>query len=98
MDSYPDKDGGHGARAPFPTLRLSGRLARPEILDQPQQHPGAGIDIGDIDMLVRMMADAAAAAHEQHGDVGYVDHRHAIMPCPARQLEHATVFASDGFR
>ena len=27
---------------------------------------------------------AAPAAHEDHGDIGDVDHRHAVMPCPAR--------------
>src|SRR3954469_17711382 len=79
-------------------LRLSDRLARPEILDQPQQHPDAGIGIGDIDVLVRMMADAAAAAHEQHGDIGGVNHRHAVMPRPTGQLEHAKSFLRNGFR
>ena len=73
------------------------RLARPKILDQPQQHPRAGVGIGGLDMLVRMMADAAAAAHEHHGDIGDVDHRHAVMPCPARQLEDAKTFCRDGF-
>ena len=41
----------------------------PEILDQPQQHARAGIGVGGFDMLGRVMADAAAAADEQHGDV-----------------------------
>ena len=44
-------------------------------------------------MLVGMVADAAAAAHEHHADIGDVDHRHAVMPCPARQFEHAKTFA-----
>ena len=40
-------------------------------------------------MLVRMMTDAASAPHEQHGDVGDVDHRHPVMAGPARQFEDA---------
>ena len=73
-------------------------IARTKILDQPQQHARAGIGIGEVDMLVRMMADAAAAAHEDHRDVGDVDHRHAVMPGPARQFEDAIALAGDGFR
>ena len=49
-------------------------------------------------MLGRVMADAAAAAHEDHADIGDVDHRHAVMPCPARQFEHAITFGGDRFR
>jgi hypothetical protein len=33
-------------------------------------------------MLVGMMADAAAAAHEHHGNIGNVGHRHAVMARP----------------
>ena len=44
------------------------------------------------------MADAAAASHEHHADIGDVDHRHAVMPCPARQLEHAIALAGNGLR
>src|SRR4030088_2337141 len=49
-------------------------------------------------MLVRMMADAAAASHEHHGDVGDVDHRHAVVPGPARQFEHAKTLGGNGVR
>ena len=69
----------------------------PEILDQPQQHARAGIGVVRLDMLGRVMADAATAAHEQHGDVGDVDHRHAVMPRPARQFEHAIAFGRNRF-
>ena len=51
-----------------------------------------------LDMLVRMVADAAAAAHEDHADVGDVDHRHAVMPGTARQLEHADSLRRDRLR
>ena len=44
------------------------------------------------------MADAAAAAHEQHGDVGNIDHGHAVMPRPARQFEHGIGFGRNRFR
>jgi hypothetical protein len=74
------------------------RIPRPKILDQPQQNARAGLDIGRLDVFVRMMADAAAAAHEQHGDVGNIDHGHAVMPGPARQFEHAMTFRRDGRR
>src|SRR5215510_6686095 len=40
----------------------------PEIFDQTQQHARARVSVGQFDMLGRVMADAAAAAHEQHGD------------------------------
>src|SRR5258708_4252428 len=77
-------------------LRSWARVPRPEILDQPQQHARAGVGIGHIDMLVGMMADAAPAADEHHGDIGDVDHRHAVMACPARQFEHAKALGGDG--
>src|SRR5438128_1681044 len=50
----------------LPILRLGGaaRFPWPEILDQPQQDPRAGVGIGGFDMLGRVMADAAAAAYE----------------------------------
>ena len=84
------------------TGRRDGGLAaqdlRSKILDQPQQHARAGIGVGEFDMLVGMMADAAAAAHEHHADIGDVDHRHAVMPCPARQFEHAKTLRRNGFR
>ena len=71
-------------------------MRQAEIFDQPQQHARAGIDIRQFDMLVRMVADAATASHEQHGDIGDVDHRHAVMAGPARQFEHAVAFRRDG--
>ena len=83
---------------PWATSTRRRLILRPEILDQPQQHARAGVGIGGLDMLGRIMADAAAAAHEQHGDVSDVDHRHAVMPCPARQFEHAISFRGNGFR
>ena len=86
---------GTAQSAPLPTLRSC--IARCKILDQPQQHARAGVGIGELDMLVGMMADAAAAAHEHHRDIGDVDHRHAVMPRPARQFEHAKTFCRDGF-
>ena len=49
-------------------------------------------------MLVGVMADAAAAADEHHGDVGDVDHGHAVMPGPARQLEYRKTFRRDRLR
>src|ERR1700733_8158695 len=61
---------------------------RAEVFDQPQQHARAGIGVGDLDMLVGMVADAAAAAHEHHRDIGDIDHRHAVMTGPAWQFEH----------
>src|SRR5450631_1505078 len=73
-------------------------LPRTEIPDQPQQYPRAGIDVGGFDMLVGMMADAAAAPHEHHGDIGDVDHRHAVVPCPARQFEHTMTLPCNGLR
>src|SRR5882762_6572195 len=75
---------------------LSCCIPRLEILDQPQQHARAGSGIGQFDMFVRVMADAAAAAHEDHADIGDVDHRHAVMPCPARQFEDTKAFGRDG--
>ena len=78
--------------------QLLGCIPRPEILDQPQQHPRAGVDIGEFDMFVGVMADAAAAAHENHADIGDIDHGHAIMPCPARQFEHAKALTRNCFR
>src|SRR5438270_1196465 len=68
--------------------QLFRHIARADILDQPQQHARAGVGVGELDMLIGMVADAAAAAHEDHADIGDVDHRHAVMPRPARQLEH----------
>ena len=73
-------------------------MRRTKILDQPQQHARAGLDIRYLDVLGRMMADAAAATHEQHGDVGNVDHGHAVMPGPARQFEYAMPFRRDRSR
>src|SRR5450755_1891244 len=73
-------------------------LPRTKILDQPQQYPRAGIDVGGFDMLVGMMADAAAAPHEHHGDIGDVDHRHAVVPRPARQFEHTITLPCNGLR
>jgi len=49
-------------------------------------------------MFVRMMADAAAATHEDHADIGNVDHRHAVVPRPARQLECAQALLGNGVR
>src|SRR3954464_16027342 len=80
------------------TCGLSLALPRPKILDQPQQHPRARVGIGELDMLVRVMADAAAAADEDHADIGNVDHGHAVMPGPARQLEHGKTFGFDRLR
>src|SRR3977135_3046371 len=73
----------------FPAPRPSdGRLGRkipsgPKTFDQPQQHPRPGVGVGQFDMLVRMMADAAAATHEQHCDVVDVDHRPDVVTRPA---------------
>src|SRR5437879_4097666 len=75
-----------GLALPFP---------RPEILDHPEQHARAGIGVGELDMLIRMMADTAAAADEDHADIGDIDHRHAVVPCSARQLENRKAFHSD---
>ena len=85
-------------RANEPLLDYCRRIARPEIFDQPQQHARGGVGIGRIDMLVRMVADAATASHEQHADVGDVDHRHAVMAGAARQFEHGIAFRRDGCR
>src|SRR5580658_1042071 len=79
-------------------IKLFRRAARTEVLDQPQQYPRTGVDVGRLDMLVRMMADAATAAHEHHADIGKVDHGHAVMPGPARQFEHAIALAGNGLR
>ena len=87
---------GRAERAAAAGKPQSTTISRRKILDQPQQHARAGIGVGDVDMLVGMMADAAAAAHEQHADIGDVDHRHAVMPCPARQFERAKAFRRDG--
>src|SRR5258705_2373011 len=64
-----------------------------EVLDQPQQNLCARAGIGDIDMLVRMVADPAAASHEQHRHVGDVDHRHAVVTGPAWQFKHPMALA-----
>jgi hypothetical protein len=68
---------------------------RLKVLDHPPQDAGAGVRIRQLDMLVRVMADAAAATDEDHADIGDVDHRHAVMPGSALQLEHAKAFGSD---
>ena len=39
-------------------------------------------------MLVGVMADAAAAADEDHAGIGDIDHGHAVMAGAARQLEY----------
>ena len=41
----------------------------PKSLDQPQQHARTGIGVGRLDMRGRGVADAAAAAHDQQGDI-----------------------------
>ena len=64
------------------------RRAWTKILDHPQQHASASIGVGKLDMLVGVMADAAATANEDHADVRDVDHRHTVVPCPARQSEY----------
>src|SRR3954454_7239870 len=80
------------------TCGFSLALPRPKILDQPQQDPRAGVSIGELDMLVGVMADAAATTDEDHADVGNVDHGHAVMPGPARQLEHGKTLRLDRLR
>jgi hypothetical protein len=57
-------------------------ISRTKIFNQPQQHTRAGVGIRKFDMLAGMVADAAAASHEDHADLGDVDHRHAVMPAP----------------
>src|ERR1700736_5587371 len=74
------------------------RAPRPEILDQPEQYARAGVGVGEFDMLVGVVADTTAAAHEDHADIGDVDHRHAVMARAARQFEHAKTFARNGLR
>src|SRR4051794_25297412 len=49
-------------------------------------------------MLVRMMADASATSHEHHGDIGDVDHRHAVMSRSARQLGKTKTLAGNSLR
>ena len=44
------------------------------------------------------MADAAAAADEDHADIGDVDHGHAVVAGAARQLERRKTLGSNGLR
>ena len=47
-------------------------------------------------MLGGIVADAAAAAHEDHADIGDVDHRHAVMAGAAWQFMDLKTFGGDG--
>jgi hypothetical protein len=44
------------------------------------------------------ISDAATAAHEQHRNIGDVDHRHAVVARSAWQLERAKPLRRDGLR
>src|SRR5689334_17541304 len=44
-------------------------------------------------MFARMMADAATASHEDHADVGDVDHSHPVMPGAAWQFDDTTALS-----
>ena len=47
-------------------------------------------------MFIGMMADAATASHEDHTDIGDIDHGHPVMPGAARQFEDAIALGRNG--
>src|ERR1700759_5671963 len=72
------------------------RNSDPKILDHPQQHPRPRIRIRELNMLVGVMADAAAAGDQDHSHIGDVDHGHAVMASSAREFEWRNAFGGDG--
>src|SRR5262249_59775916 len=62
-------------------LRVHGSSAglRPEILDEAQEHARADGDVVERHRLGGGVADALLAAHEEHADVGEIDHRHPVV-------------------
>src|SRR3984893_18549894 len=74
------------------------RAGRPAILSHAELYARACVGVGEFDMLVGVVADTAAATHEDHADIGDVDHRHAVMARAARQFEHTKTLPRNGLR
>src|SRR3546814_21126880 len=69
-----------------------------EGLEEVEEHAGGRLGVLRRDALQRIMADAAAAAHEQHGDRAERGQRHGIVAGAAGQPQGAEALARNGDR
>src|SRR3546814_18192176 len=67
-----------------------------EVLEEVEEHAGGRLGVLRRDALQRIMADAAAEAHEQHGDRAESGTRHCIVAGAAGQPQGAVVLAAQG--
>ena len=64
-------------------------------MQEVDQDPHGRIRVRRGDRFGRVMADAALASHEQHGDRAKRDHRQPIVPGAARKSERRDPGAAD---
>src|SRR2546430_1010542 len=69
--------------------------SRPEIFDETQEDARGHGCIFLADRFGRVMAYAALAPYEQHADIGYGDHRHAVVPRPSGHPARADALSLD---
>src|SRR3546814_3705987 len=69
---------------------------RIEVLEEVEEHPRGRLGILGGDAFQRIVADAAAAAHEEHADRAERRQGHGIVAGAARQPERADSLELDG--